>query len=96
MVRPIDDFAFTNVCDMVHFQVSIARIRLEIAKGEVICANCHQRHTTLGGLSATRSAWPEVVTSRLPAHEPRQTGATSGFRARQVLLSRVKAETLSS
>ena len=39
-----------NVCDMVHFRVSVARIRQEIAKCEVLCANCHQRHTTTGRL----------------------------------------------
>jgi hypothetical protein len=35
-----------NVCDMVHSRVSLARIQLEIEKCEVLCANCHQRHTT--------------------------------------------------
>ena len=35
-----------NICDMIHFRVSPTRIRLEIAKCEVLCANCHQRHTT--------------------------------------------------
>jgi hypothetical protein len=35
-----------NICDMIHFRVSPDRIKLEIAKCEVLCANCHQRHTT--------------------------------------------------
>ena len=34
-----------NICDMIHYRASLARIRLEIAKCEVLCANCHQRHT---------------------------------------------------
>jgi hypothetical protein len=34
-----------NICDMIHYRVSLARIRSEIAKCEVLCANCHQRHT---------------------------------------------------
>jgi hypothetical protein len=35
-----------NICDMVHFRVSINGLRQEMAKCEVLCANCHQRHTT--------------------------------------------------
>jgi hypothetical protein len=34
-----------NISDMIHGRVSIGRIRMELAKCEVLCANCHQRHT---------------------------------------------------
>jgi hypothetical protein len=36
-----------NLCDLVHGRSSLARLRAEIARCEVLCANCHQRHTTL-------------------------------------------------
>ena len=48
-----------NVCDMIHFRVSPARIRLEIAKCEVLCANCHQRHTTRQSLAHYKLAFGE-------------------------------------
>jgi hypothetical protein len=37
-----------NVSDMVRNVASLSRLRAEIAKCEVLCANCHQRRTLLG------------------------------------------------
>jgi hypothetical protein len=48
-----------NICDMIHFRVSPARIRLEMAKCEVLCANCHQRHTTRQSLTHYKLAFGE-------------------------------------
>jgi hypothetical protein len=48
-----------NICDMIHFRVSRARIRLEIEKCEVLCANCHQRHTTSQRLAHYKLAFGE-------------------------------------
>ena len=48
-----------NICDMIHFRVSPARIRLEIAKCDVLCANCHQRHTTRQSLAHYKLAFGE-------------------------------------
>jgi hypothetical protein len=36
-----------NVCDLVHSRSSLRRLWAENVKCEVLCANCHQRHTTL-------------------------------------------------
>ena len=46
-----------NICDMIHFRVSPTRIRLEIAKCEVLCAHCHQRHTTSQSLAHYKLAF---------------------------------------
>ena len=48
-----------NICDMIHFRVSRARIQLEIAKCEVLCANCHQRNTTTQSLAHYKLAFGE-------------------------------------
>ena len=61
-----------NICDMIHCRVSHARIRLEIAKCEVLCANCHQRHTTTERLVHYKLAFAEdgqidCISSRMAA-----------------------------
>jgi hypothetical protein len=48
-----------NICDMIHFRVSPSRIFLEIAKCEVLCANCHQRYTTTQRLVHYKLAFAE-------------------------------------
>ena len=37
-----------NIADMIRGRCSAARLHGEIAKCEVVCANCHQRLTSLG------------------------------------------------
>ena len=65
-----------NICDMIHFRVSPARIRLEIAKCEVLCANCHQRHTTRQSLAHYKLAigekWSDAIRERVYGARPTQ------------------------
>jgi hypothetical protein len=47
-----------NVSEMVRTGTSVRRLRVEIAKCEVLCANCHQRHT-----AASKAAHYKTVVS---------------------------------
>jgi hypothetical protein len=38
-----EDFKEHKICDMVHRGFTLAKILAEIAKCDVLCANCHRR-----------------------------------------------------
>lgn len=52
-----------NVSEMIQEGVSKSRLAAEIAKCEVLCANCHQRHT----ISARRAHYKIVASTRGPS-----------------------------
>lgn len=54
-----------NVCDLVRDQVSWDRVKKEIAKCEVVCANDHQRRT------ARQSGWRKLMHDALVAQPDR-------------------------
>ena len=55
--RPAERVA--NISDMITNRSSVARIETEIAKCDMLCANCHQRLTALGRKVHYKLAQPE-------------------------------------
>jgi hypothetical protein len=61
-----------NVCDVIHSRASLTRVRDEIGKCEVLCANCHQRHTALQSadrykLVLAQDGQTEIISKRIEA-----------------------------
>jgi hypothetical protein len=52
-----------NISEMIQAGTSVRRLRLEIAKCEVLCANCHQRHT----ISTARAHYKLALSTRAPS-----------------------------
>ena len=59
-----------NVADMIRGRCSAARLHGEIAKCEVVCANCHQRLTSLGRACHYKWQSPPAGTSFVKSFRP--------------------------